>query len=276
MGNEDKWWLKNFNISEIWSKGFTGKGIKIAVLDTGISYPHPDLELDPELFKDVTNSVSGPNDLQGHGTHCIGIIKASDNTIGSTGIAYNSLIYPCKITHDEDGDTTDYLIKGINWAISQNVDIISISKGDPFEDSNLEAVITEADNQGILVVASSGNKTPGYASDHIYYPARYPVTLSVGGIDENNSPLSDSILTGETNIYAPGKEILSTYPNNSFKPLSGSSQATPYVAGICALILEFERRKQPGCKAKETKDIILANASVSDLGKIINISNVFN
>jgi len=275
MGTEDKWWLNNFKIPEIWSKGITGKGVKIAVLDTGISYPHSDLDLDPALFNDVTKSSSVYSDILGHGTHCIGIIKASNNAIGSTGIAYDSQIYVCKITHDEYGDTAQYQIEGIKWALSQNVDIISISKGDPSEDKNLEAAIIAADSQGTLIVASSGNKIPGYPDDHIYYPARYNTTLSVGGIDENNNPLQDSLLTGETNIYAPGKDILSTYKNNSFTTLSGSSQAAPYTAGICALILQYQRIKKPNFKATAVKQIILSNAGISGFGKIINLENVF-
>jgi subtilisin family serine protease len=274
-GINDKWWLKNFNIAEIWSKGITGKGVKIAILDTGISYPHVDLDLDKNLFNDVTDSSSGTQDLNGHGTHCTGIIKALNNEQGSIGIAYHSVIYVCKIRHDTLGDKNDYLVKGIKWAIAQNVDIISISKGDPFEDQNIGSAIHDADIKGILVVAAAGNRITGYPDDHIYYPARYETTLSVGGIDENNMPLQNSLLTNETNIFAPGKQILSTYKNNGFISLSGSSQATPYIAGVSALVLEFQRLKNPQIEPKNIKDLILKNADVSAFGKIINIKNMF-
>jgi minor extracellular protease Epr len=271
-----KWWLKNFNLPEIWSQGISGKGIKIAVLDTGISYPHPDLSLDENLFENVTESTPGTNDSNGHGTHCIGIIKMGNNEIGSTGIAYNSSIYVCKITDDEFGDRDEYMIKGIEWSISNNVDIISISKGNPFDDNNLQRVITAAASKGILVVAAAGNKIQGYPDKHIYYPARYNTTLSVGGIDENNLPLNDSLLTNETDIYAPGKEILSTYKSNSYLNLSGSSQATPFIAGICALVLEYKRTTKPEMKAIEVKDILINNAFSVNYGRILDLKNIFH
>jgi subtilisin family serine protease len=277
-GLTDKWWLNNFKVADIWSKGITGKGIKIAVLDTGISYPHTALDLNPDLFMDVTKSASGAADLNGHGTHCAGIIKASRLDTGPVGVAYNATMYLCKITHDDFGDIDDYLIQGIKWAIAQHVDIISISKGNPFEDKNIESAIIEADNQGILVVAAAGNKTPEYPDDHIYYPARYcslTHTISVGGVDENNLPLSDTLLTNETEIYGPGFEILSTYLNNGFSALSGSSQAAPFIAGICALILEKARKTDPAFSANKIKEILLQNALTLNFGKVLSTEFFF-
>jgi subtilisin family serine protease len=270
----DKWWLQNFNIPEIRTKGLTGKGVKIAVLDTGISYPHNDLNLDEKLFTDITNSPSSYNDIDGHGTHCVGIIKELNNELGLIGIANEASIYVCKITHDREGDKNYYLIQGIKWAISQNVDIISLSKGTPFEDNKIETALIDANNKGILVIAAAGNKIQGFPSNHIYYPARYKTTISVGGIDENYNPLQDSLLTNETDIFAPGKNILSTYKNNSYLTLSGSSQAAPYVSGVCALLLENERIKNPAFEAKGIKEILLGNANNSSFGKIISLKKI--
>jgi subtilisin family serine protease len=272
----EKWWLTNFGIKEIWASGYTGLGVKIAILDTGISYPHTDLSLDKTLFTDVTKSASGIDDKIGHGTHCAGIIKASNNEFGSTGIAYNSTLYICKTTHDQYGDKDEYILQGIKWAIGQNVDIISISKGQPMEGEGIHQAIMDANAQGILIVAAAGNLTPGFPDNHIFFPARYPETLSVGGTDENNKPLHDAILTNETNIYAPGKEIPSTFINNSYASLSGSSQATPYVAAACALLLEFKRNTDPHFPANEIKGLILKNATNANVGKLINLANLFD
>jgi subtilisin family serine protease len=271
----EKWWLKDFNIPELWIRGFTGKGIKIAVLDTGISYPHEDLKLDNELFHDATASPTGPNDRLGHGTHCAGIIKSSTGQSGTVGIAYNSILYVCKVTSDNSGDKARYLTDGINWALSQEVDIISISKGNPFYDKNLEAVIAKANTQGVLVICAAGNKIDGYADDHIYYPARYAHTLSVGGLQKERTPLTDSILTNETSLFAPGKELLSTYKNNDYVSLSGSSQAAPFVAGVAALALEHKRKSDPAFKASGLKKLLLDTADVSHFGKIINPLKLF-
>jgi subtilisin family serine protease len=275
-GSAGAWWLKNYHIPEIWARGDTGLGVKIAVLDTGISFPHTDLQLDLALLHDVTGSSSGIRDLNGHGTHCAGIIKAVNKAVGPTGVAYNAELLICKITSDDFGDTSDYQVAGIEWAIAQDVDIISISKGDPFGNPPIQAALSAAKLKGILVVASAGNKIAGYPDDHIYYPGRYDECLSVGGIDELEQPLADSLLTGETKIFAPGKDILSTWPDNSFNQLSGSSQATPFVAGVCALALEFYRKRSPGFHAADLESILIQNATVAPFGKIINVNGIFN
>jgi len=274
-GLQGKWWLADYGMPKIREKGFNGKGVKIALLDTGIVLPHHALDLDPALFTDVTKSPSGIRDLSGHGTHCAGILKASGQEHGPIGIAPGSTLYVCKVTHDTMGDKPGYLAQGIRWAITQNVDIISISKGDPFGDKTLATAVEEAAAKGILVVASSGNKVPGFPSDHIYYPARYPAVLSVGGIDQGRVPLQDSILTGETALFAPGKEILSTWKNDGFLAQSGSSQATPWVAGAGALLLEMKRRTDPGYSPSGIRDVLLNNASAAGFGKIVRLENLF-
>lgn len=272
---KDEWWLSNFDIPKIWQMGYTGAGIKIAVLDTGIAYPHPDLKIDPALFYDATDSASGMQDNFGHGTHCAGIIKALNNDYGAVGIAYDSQLYISKVTGDKYGDKSTYLIKAVKWAISQNVHIISISKGDPSFNKDLETIINQANSAGILVVCSAGNKIQGYPDNHIYYPARFETTLSVGGIDSKNNPLNDSILTNETKIFAPGKEILSTYTNNGYANLSGSSQAAPYVAAVCALYLQFKRKTNPAFVATDIKKILTDTAKDAPFGKLINPNQLF-
>ena len=273
LENGGKWWLNNYKIPELWNMGLTGKGVKIAVLDTGISYPHPDLILNQKFLYDVTNSPSGYQDKEGHGTHCTGIIKASYNGIGPTGIAYNADVYTCKITHDKAGDDSSYLADALAWAITQQVDIISISKGSAIDDKSVETQIKVAKSKGILIVAAAGNIVSGYPHDHIYYPARYDGVLSVGGVDENNLVLSDSILTGETKIFAPGKNILSTYLNSGYCSLTGSSQATPFVAGVCALLLENKRKNEPSFKAIDIQNTLLSKADSLVQIKIINPKN---
>jgi len=272
----DKWWIKDYQIPDIWKMGLMGKGIKIAILDTGISYPHPALDLDPQLFYDASKSPSGVKDNFGHGTHCAGIIKAANNISSIIGIAYEAILYVGKVTNDDFGDKIEYLVDGIIWAISQSVDIISISKGDPFGgNGKLEQVINEANRAGILIVAAAGNKEQGFPDDHIYYPARYSATLSVGGVDDKKNILSDTIVSNETNIFAPGKEIFSTYLNAGYCNLSGSSQAAPYLAAVAALLLEHKRKSTPSLKANEIKNIILNNSERFLYGSIINPIKLF-
>lgn len=269
---QNYWWLDDYGIPALHAQGFTGKGIKIAMLDTGVCLTHPALKLDKNLLHDVTGSPSGVNDVRGHGTHCTGIIMATAyGDIEPLGIAPNATIYVCKITHDTYGDDNTYLTAAIEWAIAQNVDIVSISNGFPSDmDSDVEQAINNGVKMGMLFVCAAGNKTLGYPDNHIYYPARYDASISVGGIDQNREPIASSILTNETKIFAPGANIFSTYLNNEYTRLSGSSQATPFVAATCALFVEQQRRNNPAYKASQVTPQLLGEADAFQYGKIIN------
>jgi subtilisin family serine protease len=268
------WWQEKVQLSHLRNLGLYGTGIKVAILDTGVVYPHPGLKLDPTLFSDVTKSKSGYIDILGHGTHCLGIIAASELPGNATGIAPQATCFVGKITKDDYGDMPGYLAVGIDWAVSRQVDIISISNGNPNPHDKVKSAIQSALNAGILVVAAAGNKVAGFPDDHIYYPARFDNVLSVGGLDSLDEPLNDSLLTGETDIFAPGKEIESTHLNDQFVRLSGSSQATPVVAAISALLLEYFRRDNPRYQATDLRELIIRNGNPAKFGKIINIQNI--
>ena len=265
----DFWWINDYKIGELWEQGLSGKGIKIAVLDTGLALPHPDLILEKGQLKDFSQSKSSINDQIGHGTHVAGIIKASNNGFGIKGIAYNSEFYFGKITNDLYGDNILYLIKAIEWATGLGADIISISIGFGEDNEQLGLAISAAFEKGVLVICSAGNKdeTTGM---NILYPAHYNSTLSIGGLTKSDSPLSDSINPGQTDLFAPGEEILSTYLDTGYKILSGSSQAAPYVAGVSCLLLEAKRKLMPNYIASNIKNDLLNNADKAYYGRKIN------
>jgi subtilisin family serine protease len=272
--SSNQYWLNQYGIQDIWKRGITGKGVKIAILDTGVAYPHPDLKLNPEMFHDVTGSQTGVKDLDGHGTHCVGIICGGTSN-RPYGVAYDASIYVCKVTHDLAGDDDYFLKKAVDWAVEQKVDIISISKGQPNENSELEKSLEIALKDKILVVASAGNIIAGLPSNNIYYPARYKSVLSVGGLDYIQKPLEDSILSGETNLFGPGKNILSSDINLGRKIRSGSSQAAPFVAGVCALLLQQSRVLNQPIDPIEIKSILIRNSSHSKKINILKLNNLF-
>jgi len=233
------WWLKDYGIQELWKFGLTGKGIKIAILDSGLSLPHPDLNIELSQCIDVSeNNLNSINDKTGHGTHCTGIIAASNNGFGVKGIAYDSEIYFCKITNDEVGDNVYYLNKGLEWAINNKVDIISISQGYKMPDKNLEILLNKANELNIIVVCSGGNQSNLETFSDILYPAKYNSTIAVGAIDQTKKVVERTIYSDNLNIMAPGSEIYSTFLNSSYKSESGSSQAAAYVSGVIALFLQ--------------------------------------
>ncbi|MEP1035630.1 S8 family serine peptidase [Ekhidna sp.] len=269
IGSEEYWWLNDFNVDVFWKSGYRGSGIKLAVLDTGLSIPHPDLNIYPENIIDVSNSFNGTMDMTGHGTHVTGIIKASHNRIGVLGIAPEIDLYFGKITGDM-GDHPDLLAKGINWGISKDVDIISISKGFQLGSNELKRAVMLAIENEILLVCAAGNKID---SNHleIDFPARYSSEceiLVVGGLDKNGNHLLDTVAESATDVFAPGDNIKSTFLNKKYKHQSGSSQATAYVAGIAALALQ----KSNGRDNSKLIKLITKNST----NKIISPQDIFN
>lgn len=281
------WWLNDFKIKELWDKGLTGKGIKIAVLDTGISLPHPDLNITPSTnCNDITDSETYYRDIDkdAHGTHCTGIIKSSNNGFGITGIAYDSDVFICKISKDIDvnsgliDDDISYVEMGIKWAIERNVDIISISKGFYSDYKKIQPIIKDAfENKNILFVCAGGNNIGTKIYSEIFYPAFYDECLSVGAIDQERKISPTSITSGRLKLLAPGIDILSTSSNNGYKKLSGSSQATPFIAGVAALTIQYLKEKQKKYNAKGIYELIIdASDPIKDYSyKIINPTNIF-
>lgn len=264
---DDFWWLKNYNIDKLWSNGLTGSGIKIAVLDSGVSLPHPDLILETDHLKDHSKS-NNVTDRTGHGTHVTGIIKATNNGFGVKGIAFNADFYFGKVSNDLRGDRVDYLANAIQWAVNLGVDIISTSIGFSDSDPLLEAAVKAASDKNILVIAAAGNDD-GTTGNNILYPARYESVLSVGGLQKNDQPLPDTINASQTNLFAPGEKILSTYLNSGYHAMTGSSQAAPFVAGVACLVLESKRKSNPNYAAIQIKQDLLTSARNASFGKII-------
>lgn len=253
---------------DAWKKTTGSKDVVIAVLDTGVKYNHPDLQAnmwtrpanvpqyrDDELgtFNDLhgfngTDNQSDPMDENGHGTHCSGIIGAEgDNSEGIAGINWNVTIMPLKFMGRGGYGTTKDAIEAINYAIDRkrngvNVRIISASWGSTAYSKALEDVIRAAGEEGILFVAAAGNDgTSNDKSPH--YPSNYdlPNVISVAALDRNDNLASFSNFGVKTvHIAAPGREILSTWLNDDYREASGTSMATPYVAGVAALVLANE------------------------------------
>lgn len=244
----------------------SGQGIKVAVIDTGIKSDHPDLQVAGGVS--FVEEAATPEDDNGHGTHVAGVISAQNNDIGILGVAPNVSLYAVKaLDADGIGNQTD-VIAGIEWAIENNIDIINLSITSPYHSPAVQKAVENADEQGVVVVAASGNDETGDGQivDDIMYPARYPTVIGVGSIDENLVRSSFSYKGESLSYSAPGKEVYSTYIQTADTPdgyalMSGTSMATPYVAGIIALYKE----SYPELTNMEIRKIIAEKAS--DLGE---------
>ncbi|MFY7805575.1 MAG: S8 family peptidase [Limnoraphis robusta] len=232
------WGLEMFAIPNLW-KQTKGKGIKVAVLDTGIALKHPELVDAVEDARDFTKSPSGPSDIEGHGTHVAGIIAARENRGGVVGVAPEAKLLVGKVLGDNGYGTAQQLVNGIRWAIDKKADIISMSLGSPLPSEEMHAAIKAAVQAGIFVICAAGNSGPNLET--VEYPAIYPETIAVGAIDRTRRVAQFSSRGKAVDIVAPGDNILSTYPPRGVAVLSGTSMATPFVSGVVALMLSKHR-----------------------------------
>jgi subtilisin family serine protease len=251
-----------------WSVTTGDDDIVIAVLDSGVDYTHSDLQNNiwqrpanvPEYVDDTAGTIqdlqgynaitndADPMDENGHGTHCAGIIGAEGgNDIGITGVNWKVSIMPLKFMNRGGYGTTKDAIEAINYVIDRrkngvNVRVISASWGSTSRSQALEDVINKAYEAGILFVAAAGNaSTDNDRRPH--YPSSYPNVISVAAMDRNDQLASFSNWgVKHVAVAAPGAEILSTWLGDEYRESSGTSMATPVVAGVAALIAAHEPR----------------------------------
>ncbi|MCU5041377.1 S8 family peptidase [Bacillus cereus] len=231
------WGVNLIQAPQMWSIT-KGEGIRVAILDTGIDATHPDLAANYKKGMNfTTNNFTDIMDRKGHGTHCAGIIAGCDNSIGIVGVAPKAELYIAKVLADDGSGLVEAIVKGIDWAISEQVDIISMSLGSSNDPGPvLHDAIKRAHEAGIIIVAATGNE-----NTHVGWPASYDEVIAVGAINRNLDRATFSNFGSETDVAAPGVDIYSTYPVNRYAKLSGTSMATPMAAGVIALILAYYR-----------------------------------
>ncbi len=220
----------------------SGAGIRVAVLDSGIQGDHEDL---PALAGGV-NTVDGSAwnvDDNGHGTHVAGIVAAQMNQLGVVGTAPAAALYSVKVLDSEGDGWISDIIEGIQWAVENDIQIISMSLGTTLDSTALKTACDAAWSSGHLLFAAAGNN--GNEEDKsINYPAAFSSVIAVGATDNSDQRASFSAIGPELELMAPGQEILSTYPAalqaEAYKTVSGTSMAIPHAAGAAAVIWASE------------------------------------
>jgi len=210
-----------------------GKGIRVAVLDTGIDWTHPDLA--PNV-KGAVSFVPGESAMDGHshGTHCAGTIGAVINGAGVVGVAPEVSLYAVKVLANSGSGNWSWLIAGLGWCVQNKIHIASMSLGGSSAPVALETACNAAFGAGVLLVAAAGNAGPGMGT--VGAPGRYRNVIAVSAIDSANVIATFSSRGNEVEICAPGVNVLSTIPGGGFGQKSGTSMACPHVAGAAAVI----------------------------------------
>jgi thermitase len=241
----------------------------VAIIDTGIDSVHPDLT--NVIARDGAGAVIGYNaitntanaaDDQGHGTHCAGIAAAQiNNGQGVAGLAgwnpnvpgsnqYIKLM-PVKVLNSAGSGSDADVAEGITWAADRGAKVISLSLGGPGFSNTLNNAVQYAWGKGAVVVAAAGNESTSTPS----YPAAYNNVVSVAATDSTDTLASYSNFGPWVKVAAPGTQIASTYPGGRYVYMSGTSMATPYVAGEVAAI----RAQNPGLAAEQVNSAVLSN-----------------
>ncbi len=291
--------LNLINVPAVWERGITGKGVVVAVLDTGVDINHPDLRdniwvnlgeipgngidddgngfVDDRYgwdFGDRDNSPT-PGRERGadHGTHVAGTIGAKlngitldsrGNRVEVQGVAPDATIMPIRVLGGRFGNTTDALARGIRYAVDNGADIINLSLGAGMNSPVLRSALTYAEERGVIIVAAAGNDANRGATVPSF-PARdaalVDVGIAVGAVDRDVNIASFSNPAGTVLgefpfVVAPGVRVLSTLPGNRYGTLSGTSMATPHVAGLVALLLQAN----PNLTPSQVENILIATS----------------
>ncbi|HCE98601.1 MAG: hypothetical protein A2X34_08585 [Elusimicrobia bacterium GWC2_51_8] len=228
-GEEIPWGVKRVNASGAWN--FTeGAGIKVAVIDTGIDYTHPDLQANYAGGYNTIISTATPMDDHGHGTHVAGTIGAIRDSNGVAGVAPMARLYAVKVLDKNGSGTYSNVISGIEWAAQNKMDVINMSLGGGGAMDAMAKVITAANLAGVTIVCAAGND-----SGPVNYPAKYPESIAVSASNSTDGIAYFSSRGKEIAFIAPGVNVYSTYKDGKYATLSGTSMACPHVAGLAAL-----------------------------------------
>lgn len=266
-GQVADWGVKKTKATDMHVRGVTGKGVKIAILDTGIDTKHPDLHVSGGAC--LLSYCPTYNDDNGHGTHVAGIIAAKNNRIGVLGVAPEASIYAVKVLNRFGEGTVSTVLAGIEWAIQNHMDIINLSLATPEGSPVLKEAIDKAYQKGILIVAATGNNgNRNGIGDTVEYPAKYDSVIGVSAVNKNNVRIAYSATGPAVEVAAPGEDIYSTVPvaydsdsnPDGYTWMSGTSMAAPFVSGILALY----KQQYPDKTNVELRQMLRANAL--DLG----------
>ncbi|MGM0843741.1 MAG: cell wall-binding repeat-containing protein [Bacillota bacterium] len=241
-------------VKEAWGKYDPKQEVTVAVIDSGIDLDHPDLALSIIEGKNILNPMEPPTDNNGHGTHVAGLVGAvTNNEEGISSLARSVKIMPIKVVEQNEGMISS-VISGIEYAMTQDVDIINISLGSYTNSLALRDTVQQAIEQGIIIVAAAGN----HDRNDVMYPAKYPDVLSVGSMNGSSFEKAEFSNHGMyIDVVTPGTNVLSTWVNGDYHVMEGTSMSAGMVSSLAAMILQ----QSPYLSNRQVKGVIESSTS---------------
>lgn len=229
MAGEANWGVEVFGVNDL--RALTnGEGAIAGIVDTGVDRSHPDLA-NCIASRDFTGSPYGASDRNGHGTHCTGTVGGTNPNIG--------MAPGCKTVHgkalsDQGSGAGTWIAAACQWCVDQGAEVLSLSLGSSGEDSTITSKFRQLADQGIWIVAAAGN-SGGNTSD-VDWPGRSPHCISVAALNKDLTPASFSSAGAKIDTSYAGVNIWSARPGGGYQQMSGTSMATPGIAGVLTLL----------------------------------------
>lgn len=256
------WGVESIKAPALWSE-VTGKGVKVAVMDSGIN-KHPDFSSNVKEGYNAIDPTQPPVDDFGHGTLVSGVIVAQNNGYGIVGVAPDVELYPVKVLDKYGEGDISAIANGIDWCIKNKIQIINMSFAIPEDKPLLRSAVMKAVNAGIIIVASATNSYGG----EVGFPASYDKVISVTAVNRKLK-IGDTSPRGKIDFSAPGLNIVSTSSSGDYEELYGTSLATPHLTGIIALVLHNPQKfGLPSSKVYSHQEIYdILKGLTKDLGE---------
>jgi subtilisin len=234
-----QWGVQRVDAPAAWPTSH-GAGVKVVVIDTGLDMTHPDLAGNIKGGWNAITKTADFNDDHGHGTHCGGNIAALDNDIGIVGVAPKADLYGVKVLDANGSGTFDNVIAGMQWAVDNHMEVASMSLGADQGNQALADMVAAMTKAGVTLVAAAGN-----SGGAVGFPGGYPGAIAVAASDSNDQLADFSSRGPEVALIAPGVNVYSLSKNGGYETMSGTSMATPHVAGLAVLYLSTHKGATP-------------------------------
>lgn len=258
---DNAWGVKRIGAGIVHASGNKGAGVKVAIIDTGADYTHPDLNDNFDLSStdrctgglghDFVNNDTDPMDDHGHGTHVSGTVAAKDDNVGVVGVAPEACLYALKVLSASGSGSWNGIIAALQWAVDHGIQVTNNSYGSSINPGGIVQAAFDNSAAGIVHVASAGNSgNCGGKGNNVVYPARFASVIAVAATDKNDARPCFSSTGPDVELAAPGVAVNSTVPkpgedgdgcalcdDSGYKLLNGTSMASPHVAGTAALVI---------------------------------------